>query len=163
MLSWESGNSSDTLSGRSQVRFTCQPRHVHLLSHVTCDESMGTPPSLLHLHLRPHRHVPPDGQRISFCFWRYLQSASTPITCHCMPYKAVAQRGILMRFSISAHAYLSRPCLVAGFGSAIVIVAVWTVCQTCGLDAGEALFHLKRDYSVMSRRRAVQSTQLHQP
>ena len=26
----------------------------------------------------------------------------------------------------------------AGFGSAIVIVACWTVCQTCGLDAGQS-------------------------
>ena len=27
---------------------------------------------------------------------------------------------------------------IAGFGSAIVIVACWTVCQTCGLDAGQS-------------------------
>lgn len=51
---------------------------------------------------------------------------------------------------ISIHAYLSRPRLFAGFGSAIVIVAVWTVCQTCGLDAGEALSHLKCECPTMS-------------
>ena len=31
---------------------------------------------------------------------------------------------------------------LAGFGSAIVIVACWTVCQTCGLDAGPSAHRL---------------------
>ena len=43
----------------------------------------------------------------------------------------------------------------AGFGSAIVIVAVWTVCQTCGLDAGEGVYIMNCDCLPLPRLQAL--------